>query len=152
MLPCLAPFDYKEAVRPDRSHSEEGHPHHLPLCTRHAVYKCHLPSWPAHHVRPQGPTCQKIIQIHNLTNLHPPCITFFPFSGISIYHSITSPLKISSHLHRKQKIPIYQSFFSHVLSHYQTSLFSISVFIVFLFLCVCLLSTILFSLWLLLSI
>ena len=45
--------------------SKEGHPHHLPLYTRHAIYKCHLPSWPAHHVRPQGPTCQKIIQIHN---------------------------------------------------------------------------------------
>jgi len=55
-FPCLAPLDYKEAVRPL---------HHLPLRTRHAVYKCRLHSWPAHHVRPQGPTCQKIIQIHN---------------------------------------------------------------------------------------
>ena len=45
-FPCLAPSDYKEAVWSDRSHSEEGHPYHLPLCTRYAVCKCHLPSWP----------------------------------------------------------------------------------------------------------
>jgi len=37
---CMAPFDYKEAVRPNRSHSDESYPHHLPLCTRYAVYKC----------------------------------------------------------------------------------------------------------------
>jgi len=30
----LAPFDYKEAVRLDWGHSEEGHPHHLGLPLR----------------------------------------------------------------------------------------------------------------------
>jgi len=33
-------------------------------------------------------------------------LTFFPSSGTSIYHSITSPLKISSHPHENQKLPI----------------------------------------------
>jgi len=46
----------------------------------------------------------------------------------------------------------YQSFFSHALSHYQTSLlFFSSVFIVFVFVFLSLLCIILFSLWLLLS-
>jgi len=53
-------------------------------------------------------------------------------------HSITSPLKISSHPTRTKK---YQSFFSHVLTHYQTSFFP-TVFIIFCVLFLCLLSTI----------
>jgi len=80
--PVWHQFDYKETVRPDRSHSEKGHPHRLPLCTRHAMYKCHLPSWPAH-----SPPCQtagtNLLENYSSSQSspHPPYITFFPLLG-----------------------------------------------------------------------
>ena len=43
-----------------RYDAEEGYLAHM-TCR----YKCRLPSRPAHYVRPQEPTSQKIIQIHN---------------------------------------------------------------------------------------
>jgi len=103
----VAPFDYKEAVRPDRRHSEEGHPHHLYLCVLDMPYTSGSAVADLHTMsdrKDHRPTSQEIIQINNPTytsfshNFLPPSPWDHP--------SITSPLKISSHLHQNQKIPV----------------------------------------------
>jgi len=111
----------------------------------------HLPSWPAHHVRPQGPTCQKIFSNPQSTQ-HPLYITFFPLRG-NIHLSLNYECRqnfLASLLEPKNT-----NHSSHMLSptiDFIIVFFS-SVFIVFfVFVFLCLLCTIFFSLWLLLSI
>ena len=75
-------------------------------------------SRPVHYVRPQGPTSQKIIQIHNpayILYLH----NFLPLLGnIHLSLDYESPQNFLASPPEPKK---YQSFFSHALSHYQTS-------------------------------
>ena len=122
----------------------------------HTTCRIQVPSsysWPAYHVRPQGPTCQKIIQIHNPAHiLLTYYITFLPLLGnihLSLdYESpqnfLASPLQPKNTNHSFHMLSPISDF----IMFFQCR----PIYCFFVFVCLCLLSTILFSLWLLLPI